>query len=208
MAAKNGLRTGCWASRELIAALPHGSPAWREYRVETRSSPSCCRPCITSTHNCSLMDAANTALCVCHGPRDLCDPWVKGTITHFYEQLPMTGLPDKAQRPFDEVNNLAPSIMTCHSQILMPFQGLLHQTNKIMNPCWWRQSSTNVKQKLNCSRERMSFKEDDGWGTFSYTSFRKHKAITHFQFLNNGYCLLGTYNLPHVVLGNFMHYFV
>lgn len=45
----------------------------------------------------------------------------------------MTGLHDKAQRHFDEVNNLAPSTMTCHSQILMPFQGLLHQTSEMMS---------------------------------------------------------------------------
>lgn len=162
VAAKNGLSTGFWASRALIAALPHGSPAWPECRVETRGLPSCCLPCTTSTHNCSLMDAGNTALYVSHGPSDLWDPWVKGTITHFYEQLPMTGLPDKAQRPFDEVNNLAPSIMTCHSQILMAFQGSLPQTNEIMNPYWWRRDSTNFKQKLNCIRENMSFKEDYG----------------------------------------------
>ena len=42
----------------------------------------------------------------------------------------MTGLYEKAQRYFDEVNNLAPSIITCRSQILKPFQGLLYQTNE------------------------------------------------------------------------------
>lgn len=46
----------------------------------------------------------------------------------------MTGRHDKAQRHFDEVNNLAPSIITCHSQILMPFQRLLYQTNEIISP--------------------------------------------------------------------------
>lgn len=80
------------------------------------------------------MDAANTTLYVCHGPSDLSDPSVKETIIHLYVQLLMTGLHDKAQRHFDEVNNLAPYIITCHSQIRMPFQGLLHQTNKIMSP--------------------------------------------------------------------------
>lgn len=134
MAALNGISTGFWASGGLIAAFPHGSPAWSEYKVESRSPPSRCLPCITSIHNCILMDAANTTLYVCHSPGDLSDPRVKRTIIHLYEQLPMTGLHDKTQRHFDEVNNLAPSIMTCHSQILMPFQGLLHQTNDMISP--------------------------------------------------------------------------
>ena len=43
----------------------------------------------------------------------------------------------------------------------------------------------------------MNFKEEYGSGT-----------ITHFHFLNDGYSLLGIYNLPHVLLGNFMYYFV
>lgn len=80
------------------------------------------------------MDAANTTSYVCHGPGDLSDPRVKGTIIYLYVQLPMTVLQDKAQRHFDEVNNLAPSVITCHSQIPMPFQGLPYQTNEIMSP--------------------------------------------------------------------------
>lgn len=61
------------------------------------------------------MDAANTTLYVCHGPSDLSDPRVKGIIIHLYVQLPMTGLHDKAQKHFDEVNNLALAIIICHS---------------------------------------------------------------------------------------------
>lgn len=55
-------------------------------------------------------------------------------MTHLYVRLPVTGLRDKAQRHLDEVNNLAPSIITCCSQILMPFQGLLRQTSEVMDP--------------------------------------------------------------------------
>lgn len=123
VAAKNGVSTGFWASKRVIAAFPYGSPAWQEYKVESKSPASHCLPCITSIHNCILMDAANTTFYVCHGPSDLSDAWVKGTIIHLYIQLPMTGLHDKAQRHFDEVNNLAPSLITCLSQILKPFQG-------------------------------------------------------------------------------------
>lgn len=131
VAAKNGVSTASWDSGELIAtAFLRGSPVWPEYKVESKSPASRCLPCITSIHNCTLMDAANTTLYICHGPSDLSDPWVKGSIIHLYVQLPMTGLHDKAQRYFDEVNNLAPSIITCHSQILKPFQGLLYQTNE------------------------------------------------------------------------------
>lgn len=134
VASQNGVRAGFWASGGLVAAFPGGSPAWPEYKAESRSPPSRGLPCITPAHNCILMDAANTTLYVCHGPSDLSDPWVKGAIFHLYEQLPVTGLHDKSQRRFDEVNNLAPSIMTYHSQILMPFQGLLRQTNEMISP--------------------------------------------------------------------------
>lgn len=112
----------------------HRTPSLTRIQTTQRKSTLSCPPCITSTPNCFLMDVANTTSCVCQGPSDLSDPWVKGTITHLYVQLPVTGLHDKAQRHFDEVNNLAPSIITCCSQILMPFQGLLRQTNEIMNP--------------------------------------------------------------------------
>lgn len=63
-------------------------------------------------------------------------------------------------------------------------------------------------QKLNYIQEYMNFKEGYGRGTFSYTGFCKDKTTTHFHFLNNGYYLLAIYNLPQVLLGNSMHYFV
>lgn len=62
-------------------------------------------------------------------------------------------------------------------------------------------------QKLNDIQEHMSFKEEYERGTFSYTRLSKHKPVTHFHFLNNGYCSLATYYVPRV-LGTYTHYFV
>lgn len=164
---------------------------------------SCCLPCITSTHNCILMDAEDTTLYDCHGPSDLSDPWVKGSIIHLYVQLPMTGLHDKAQRHVDEVNNLAPPIITCCSQILKPYQRLLHQTNEplLMMP---GQHKLYAEAKLHPLAWVLKKNMDEGH--FLIQGFAN--TSTHIHFLNNRYCFLGTYYVPRVILGTFTHYFV
>lgn len=50
-------------------------------------------------------------------------------------------------RQFDEVNNLAPSIITCRSQTLIPFQGLFHQTNGTVSPLLMVLGHHNSMQK-------------------------------------------------------------
>lgn len=206
-----------WCQHRVLGLLvaDHCLSTWQPSttRIQSGKQKSIlhCLPCITSIHNCILMDMANTTLYVCHGPSDLSDPWVKGTIIHLYVQLPMTGLHDKAQRHFDEVNNLAPSIITCHSQIRMPFQGLLHQSSGIMSPLLMTPGQCKLYAEAKLHRTAYEFKEEYGWRALTSARFWKHKLITqvhfHFKIMNiicwaPTMCHMLCLDLPYIVSFN------
>lgn len=74
VAAKNGVKYSILGLQRANHRLSTWQPSVARILSGKQNPASCCLPCITSIHNCILMDAEDTTLYDCHGLSDLSDP--------------------------------------------------------------------------------------------------------------------------------------